>query len=138
MQSHQCMCECLSICLVAYDLLLLFVCVCVCVYIYIYIYIWQFHIGGWHRYARWAGMLSHQTSDLSHPCNLLPKGCDLCFTRYQVEGEKVVIHPATVKQLKSHLLKVLQKGLGTCILTNKSHYPSWLCSSPQGALRQPK
>ena len=35
-------------------------------------------------------------------CNLLPKGCDPCLTRYQVQGEKVVIHLATVKQLKSH------------------------------------
>ena len=66
------------------------------------IYMWQFHIGGWHRYTRWTGRLSHQTSDLSHPCNSLPKGCDLCFTQFQVEGEKVVIHPATIKQLKLH------------------------------------
>ena len=38
---------------------------------------WQFHIGGWHRYTRWTGRPSHQTSDLSHPHNLLLKGCDL-------------------------------------------------------------
>ena len=63
---------------------------------------WQFDIGGWHRYTRWTGRLSHQTSNLSCPHNLLPKGCDLCFTWYQVQGEKVVIYLATVKQLKSH------------------------------------
>ena len=40
-----------------------------------------------HRYTRWTGRLSHQTSDLSHPCNPLPKGCDLCFTQYQVQGD---------------------------------------------------
>ena len=42
--------------------------------------------GGWHRYTRWTGRLSHQTSDLSHPCNLLPEGCDPCFAWYQVQG----------------------------------------------------
>ena len=42
---------------------------------------------GVHRYTRWTGRLSHQTSDLSHPHNLLPEGCDLCFTRYQVQGD---------------------------------------------------
>ena len=66
----------------------------------IYIYMWQFHIGGWHRYTRWTGRLSHQTSNLSCPHNLLLKGCDLCFVPYQVQGEKVVIYPATVKTTK--------------------------------------
>ena len=42
-----------------------------------------------------------------------------CFTQYQVQRDKVVIYPATIKQLKSHQLKALQKGLGTCILINK-------------------
>ena len=36
-----------------------------------------------------------------HPCNLLPKGCDLCFARYQVQGEEVVIYPVAIKQMKS-------------------------------------
>ena len=40
-----------------------------------------------HRYTRWIGRLSHQASNLSCPCNLLLKGCDLCFTRYQVQGD---------------------------------------------------
>ena len=57
---------------------------------------------GWHRYTTWTGRLSHQTSNLSCPHNLLPKGCDPCFAQYQVQGEKVVIYPATIKQLKSH------------------------------------
>ena len=34
---------------------------------------------GVHRYTRWTGRLSHQTSDLSRPHNLLLEGCDLCF-----------------------------------------------------------
>ena len=42
---------------------------------------------GMHRYTRWTGRLSHQTSNLSHPCNLLLEGCDLCFTQYQVQGD---------------------------------------------------
>ena len=41
---------------------------------------------GVHRYTRWTGRLSHQTSDLSNPCNPLLKGCDPCFTQYQVQG----------------------------------------------------
>ena len=32
-----------------------------------------------HRYTRWIGRLSHQTSNLSCPLNPLPKGCDLCL-----------------------------------------------------------
>ena len=42
---------------------------------------------GVHRYTRWTGRLSHQTSNLSHPCNLLLKGCDLCFAQYWVQGD---------------------------------------------------
>ena len=53
---------------------------------------WQsLHIWGWHRYTRWTGRLSHQTSNLSHPCNALLKDCDPCLTRYWVQREKVVI-----------------------------------------------
>ena len=40
-----------------------------------------------HRYTRWTGRLSHQTSNLSCPCNLLPKGCDPCFAQYWVQGD---------------------------------------------------
>ena len=40
-----------------------------------------------HRYTRWTGRLSHQSSDLSHPCNPLPEGCDPCFAQYQVQGD---------------------------------------------------
>ena len=42
---------------------------------------------GVHRYTRWTGRLSHQTSNLSHPHNLLPEGCDSCFAQYQVQGD---------------------------------------------------
>ena len=59
---------------------------------------WQIY-RGWHRYTRWTGRLSHKTSNLSHPHNWLLKGCDLCFTQYQVQGKKVVIYLAIIKQL---------------------------------------
>ena len=36
------------------------------------------------------------------------------------KGMQVVTYPANVKQLKSHWLKVPQKGLGTCIWINKN------------------
>ena len=52
---------------------------------------------GWHRYIRQTGRLSHQTSDLSWPHNLLPKGCDLCIARYQVQGEEVVVCPVAIR-----------------------------------------
>ena len=42
---------------------------------------------GVHRYTRWTGRLSHQTSNLSHPCNLLLEGCDPCFAQYQVQRD---------------------------------------------------
>ena len=52
-----------------------------------YIYICDSSLGV-HRYTRWTGRLSHQTSDLSCPCNLPPEGCDPCFAQYQVQGEE--------------------------------------------------
>ena len=55
------------------------------------IYVTGPHLVGWHRYTRWTGRLSHHASNLSCPHNLLPKGCDPCFARYQVLGEKVVV-----------------------------------------------
>ena len=59
--------------------------------------------------------------------------CALLNTRFK--GMEVVTYPANVKQLKSHWLKVPQKGLGTCIWINKSHGPFWLCSAPREAPR---
>ena len=43
---------------------------------------------GWHRYTRWTGRLSHQTSNLSHPCNLLSEGCDPCL--HSIPGSRGV------------------------------------------------
>ena len=40
-----------------------------------------------HRYTRWTGRLSPQTSDLSQPCNPLPEGCYPRLTQYQVQGD---------------------------------------------------
>ena len=42
---------------------------------------------GVHRYTRWTGRLSYPSSNLSHPCNLLPEGCDPCFTWYHIQGD---------------------------------------------------
>ena len=42
---------------------------------------------GVHKYTRWTGRLTDQTSNLSHPSNPLPEGCDLCFAWYQVQGD---------------------------------------------------
>ena len=88
-----------------------------------------------HRYTRWTCRLSHQTSNLSHPCNPLPKGCVLCFTWYRVQGDAGSDYTANIKQLKSYWLKVPHKGLGTCIWINKTHSSFWLCSAPQEAPR---
>ena len=41
---------------------------------------------GWHRYTRWTGRLSHQTSNLSCPHNPLPEGCDLCSLNTRFKG----------------------------------------------------
>ena len=51
------------------------------------------------------------------------------------KGMQVVTYPANVKQLKSHWLKVPQKGLSICIWINKWHSSFWLCSAAQEALR---
>ena len=42
---------------------------------------------GVHRYTRWIGRLSHQTSNLSWPRNPLLEDCNPCFARYQVQGD---------------------------------------------------
>ena len=55
--------------------------------------------------------------------------CALLNTRFK--GMQVVTYLANIKQLKSHWLKVHQKGLGTCIWINKSHSPFWLCYAPR-------
>ena len=55
---------------------------------------------GWHGYTRLTGGLASPASDLSCLHNSLPIGWDLCFTRYQVPGEKVVVglgHHQTTK-----------------------------------------
>ena len=64
-------------------------CMSVYIYVYIYIYIYIYMCVcvcdssmGVHRYTRWTDRLSHQTSNLSCPCYLLPQGCHPCFARY--------------------------------------------------------
>ena len=62
---------------------------CVCVWqgvTYMYLYVYIHDRGGTGTLDGLVG--SHtQTSDLSCPCNLLPKGFDPCFTQYQVQGD---------------------------------------------------
>ena len=62
-------------------------CILWCINIYLYVC-----VTGVHRYARWIGGISHQSSDLSHPCNLLWKVviCALLNTRFK--GMQVVTH----------------------------------------------
>ena len=47
-----------------------------------------------HRDARWIGGLSHQSSDLSHLCNLLQKVVIRAFSDTGFEGIQVVNYPA--------------------------------------------
>ena len=93
---------------------------------------------GWHRYTRWTGRLSHQTSNLSHPHNLLLESYDLCFAQYQVQGGVGSDLPSYHQTAKVTLTEGSSEGLGTCIWINKSHIPFWICSSLQEAPRQPK
>ena len=82
-----------------------------------------------HRYARWIGRLSHQSSDLSCPCNLLWKVVihALLDTRFKVM--QVVTYPTNCWTTQVILTKKFpKKGLGTCRWINKVHSSSWLYS----------
>ena len=75
-------------------------------------------------------------SNLSHPCYPLPKGCEsMVHFNTRFKGMQVVTYLANIKQLKSHWLKLPQKGLSTCIWINKAHSSFWLCSAPCETLR---
>ena len=65
-----------------------------------------------HRYARWIGRLSHQSSNSSHPCNLLWKAviCASLDTRFK--GMQVVTYQTNIKQLRSYWLKSSPKRSG--------------------------
>ena len=63
-------------------------------------------------YARQIGRLLHQASDLSHPCNLLPKGCDLYFTQYRVQGDEGSDLPGYCQTTKVILTKSSPKRSG--------------------------
>ena len=64
------------------------------------------------RYARWIGGLSHQSSNLSYPCNPLQKVviCALLDTRFK--GMQVVTHPTNSQTTKVMLTKSSQKRFG--------------------------
>ena len=78
---------------------------------------------GVHRYTRWTGRLSHQTSDLSCPRNLLPEGCDPCFAQYQVQGDVGSDLPSYHQTTKVTPTEGSPERSGTCIWINKSHIP---------------
>ena len=60
---------------------------------------------GVHRYTRWTGRLSHQTNNLSCPCNPLLKGCDPCLTQYWVQRDAGSDLPSWCQTTKVTLTK---------------------------------
>ena len=81
-----------------------------------------------HRYTRWIGRLSHQSSDLSCPHYLLWKVviCALLETRFK--GIQVVTYPTNCQTTKIALTKVFPKSLGACTWINKVDSSSWIYS----------
>ena len=103
-----------------------------------YIYMWCFHIGGWYRYTRWTGRLSHQTSNLSDPCNLLLKGCDLCFTQYQFQGEKVSDPPSYHQTTKITLTETCAERSGYMHIDKQVTLSILIMLVPREGPTQPK
>ena len=97
------------------------------------VHLWFFHM--------WQGCCTGTLDGLvdSHTRLAIYPTLTICCQRVVVhallntgfKGIQVVTYPANVKQLKSHWLKVPQKGLGTCIWINETHSSFWLCSAPQ-------
>ena len=81
-----------------------------------------------HRYARWIGELSHQSSNLSHLSNPLQKVviCALLNTRFK--GIQVVTYLTKCQTTKIVLTKVFPKSLGACTWINKVNSSSWIYS----------
>ena len=80
-----------------------------------------------HRYARWNGRLSHQSSNLSHPCNLLQKIVIHALLNTRFKGMQVVTYLTNCQTTEVILTKKFPgKGLCTCTWINKVHSSSWL------------
>ena len=83
---------------------------------------------GVHRYARWVGGLSHQSSNLSHLHNMLQKVVIHASLDTGFKGMQVVTYPTNCQTTKVILTKSSQKGLGTCTWINKVHCSSRIYS----------
>ena len=81
-----------------------------------------------HRYARWIGGLSHQSSDLSHLCNPLQKVVIHALLNTRFKGIQVVTYLANCQTTKVMLTKVFPKSLGGCTWTNKVNSSSRIYS----------
>ena len=77
-----------------------------------------------HRYARWIGGLSHQSSNLSCLCNLLQKVVIHASLDTRFKAMQVVTYLTNGQTTKV----ILTKGLGTCTWINKVHSAFWLYS----------
>ena len=82
-----------------------------------------------HRYARWIGRPSHQSSNLSCPRNLLQKVVIHVLLDTRFMGIQVVTYPTNCQTTEIIPTKKFPiKGLGTCTWINKVHSSSWLYS----------
>ena len=81
-----------------------------------------------HMDARSIGGLSHQSSDLSHLCNLLWKVVICAFLDTGFKGMQVVTYPANHQTTKVVLTKVFPKSLGACTWIKKEKSSCWIYS----------
>ena len=81
-----------------------------------------------HRYARWIGGLSHQSSNLSCLCNLLQKVVIRTLLDTGLKGLQVVNYLTNYQTTKVMLTKVFPKSLGACTWINKVHSSSRIYS----------
>ena len=81
-----------------------------------------------HRYTRWIGGLSHQSSNLSHLHNLLQKVVIHALLDTGFKEMQVVTYLTNCQTTKIVLTKVFPKSLGACTWINKVDSPSWIYS----------
>ena len=72
------------------------------------------------QYSRWIGRLSHQSSNLSHPCNLLQKVVICALLNTGFKGMQVVNYPTNCQTTEVRLTKSSQKGSG-CMHMDKQN-----------------
>ena len=87
-----------------------------------------------HRYTRWIGGLSHQSSNLSHLYNLLWKVVIHALLDIRFKGVQVVTYLTNCQTTKIALTKVFPKSLGVGTWINKVDSSSWIysCSRVEG------